>query len=128
MCKKLTTLLLLAGLLGGCVSVNLPGVVADSTQAGKDAYKALTARKDAAAAPPAAPTASATLPAGDYIVNAYIGRDDQTVAEIKDACVQEALHKIARLADRISGHTVLENSIALHNGLIVANCKVAYVR
>jgi hypothetical protein len=113
----------LSTLLASCVSVSLPGVVADTTQAGKEAYKAIAARKDARK-----DEAAAALPADAHIVNSYIGSDRQGVAEVKDACVKEALDKIDRLVGSISRHTVVDNTVALHNGGIVANCKVAFER
>ncbi len=55
----------------------------------------------------------------------YIGKDNQTVAEIKQGCVVEATQKFAQITGTDVKSVVLENEVVSMKGKVVANCKLA---
>jgi hypothetical protein len=106
--------------LSGCVSVELPGIVSDTVKVTKDVYKSATGDKtEAKNAQPGAATPRR------MIAHSYIGKDSQTVAEIKETCVTEAVQKLSQMAGKELPYTVIENDIVTLNNNVAANCKVA---
>jgi chemotaxis protein CheY-P-specific phosphatase CheC len=98
--------------LSGCVSVSVPGLVSDTVKATKDAYKAVTGDKTGPAA-------------GRVLAHSYVGKDSQTVAEIKQSCVNEAAQKLSRLAGKEPRYSVVKNEVVTFNNNTVANCELA---
>lgn len=108
-------------LVAGCVTVELPNVVSDTAKAGKDVYQAYKASK----VKPSALAASApAAPAARFVQNTYVGKDTQTVAEIKRLCVEEAGAKWSALVGRAVAYDVTENSVQTIEDTTVANCRL----
>jgi hypothetical protein len=105
--------------LAACVSIDLPGLVSDTAKVGKDAYQSIAGKK--AEEKPKEPAAASA----DYITHATVGQASQTIAEIRDQCVREAVEKLNQLSGKEVQFTVLENTIGTVNNSVVANCKVA---
>lgn len=105
--------------LTGCVNLEFPGLIADTAKVSKDAYASVVGKKESQE--PAKPVAAQN----EYISNAYIGQENQTVTEIKQQCVNEALEKLLRLAGNGVQYSVVENTISTLNNKVVANCKLA---
>lgn len=59
------------------------------------------------------------------IAHSYVGRESQTVAEIKQACESDAARKLREVVQKEIPYVVIENQVASVNGKTVANCKVA---
>jgi hypothetical protein len=97
-------------LLSGCISIDVPGVVSDTVKATKDIYK------------------ETTTPKGSAFTHTYVGKDNQTVAEIKQSCETEAARKLNEIAEKEIRYTVLENEIGTVNSKVVANCKLAVAK
>jgi hypothetical protein len=116
--------LILSLLLSGCVNLEFPNLISDTAKVSKDAYGAIVGKKEApakAASEPAKPAAAPT----EFIMNAYIGQESQSIAEIKQKCVSEAAEKLFKVAGNDARYTVVENSIATVNNTVVANCRLA---
>ncbi len=120
----------------GCVNLEFPGLVSDTAKLGKDAYGASAGKKDSkepvtqvpAKQESAKPIREAVIPAanpGEYITNAYIGQENQTIGEIKQKCVSEAAEKLFKLAGNDAHYTVVENTIVSVNNAVVANCRLS---
>jgi hypothetical protein len=99
--------------LAGCVSIELPHVVADTAKVSKEAYQALKGNKSDANA----------------ISHSYIGNSSQTTTEIKQRCESEAAQKLRQMGNGSEvRYTVLENEIVAINGTIAANCRIALAK
>lgn len=102
-------LILLAVLLTtACTTIELPGLVSDTVKAGKDIYQ--TVKQETTAAP------------SNVLSNTAIGKENQSVTEIKQQCISEALLKLDRLNP---SYRVLENEISTVDQRVVAHCKLA---
>ena len=101
--------------LSACISIDMPGVVTDTVKATKDVYKEATAKK----------TEPAATPARRVLAHSYVGGDSETVAQIKQSCVNEAAQKLSRLGVKEQGYSVLKNEIVTLNDNAVANCELA---
>lgn len=112
-------LLLLA--LGGCVSVQMPAAIAEAQKVAEQARESKEAKDLIQAARGAAGTGRDK----PVITHSYIGRDDQTVADIKQSCVVEATQKFAQMVGTDVRSVVLENEVVTARGKVVANCKLA---
>lgn len=110
-------LLLAAALAAGCVSVKMPSEIAE-------AKKAAAAEKEAAEAKELIQAARSGQ-GKPVITHSYIGKDNQTVADIKQACVVEATQKLAQNVGTDVRSVVLENEVVTAKGKVVANCKLA---
>ncbi|MBC7957025.1 MAG: hypothetical protein H7Y33_14285 [Cytophagales bacterium] len=121
---KLCPALIVPLLLCGCVSIEMPGLVADTANVAKDAYKNVTARKQPNAPEPAQAAASSAGPARAAMNHAYVGTETQSVADIKQNCVTEAAQKLAQLNGKSVPYSVAENEVSVINGRVVANCKL----
>jgi hypothetical protein len=122
--KLLTLVLLPAALcLSGCLSVEFPNIVSDSTKAAKS----LLDKKEKEAVDTREMFAQAQAKGEKKLeVNhTYIGKDNQTVAEIKQGCVVEATQKFAQITGTDVKSVVLENEVVSMKGKVVANCKLA---
>jgi hypothetical protein len=106
-------------MLSGCVNLEFPGLIADTAKVSKEAYASVVGKKE-----PQDPAKPATVQK-EYISNAYIGLETQTVTEIKQQCVREAAEKLFKITGKEVRYTVIENAIATVNSTIVANCKLA---
>ena len=105
--------LVAALVLAGCVSIELPHVVADTAKVSKEAYQALKGNKRDANA----------------ISHSYIGNSSQTTGEIKQRCESEAAQKLRQVGNGSEvRYTVLENEIVAINGTIAANCRIALAK
>lgn len=119
--------------LCGCVTVEMPNVVSDTAKVGKDVYQAYRASKSdapkaaTAAAAPASAVPVSSLPA-EFVQNTYVGRDTQTIAEIKRLCVEEASLKLEALLGRPATYTVTENAVVTIAQNTVANCRLVVTR
>jgi hypothetical protein len=111
--------LILLMMFSGCVSFEFPGLISDTAKVSKDAYDAI-AGEDEAQKPAESTTAS-----NEYITNAYIAKEDQSISEIRQLCVSEAETKFLSATGKEVRFTVIENTIATVNNTIVANCKLA---
>jgi hypothetical protein len=116
--KKTTALAAL--LLSGCISIEFPGLVSDAVKATKGLYKDATG--DKAAPAKAGPAAASPR---QVLAHSYVGKDSQTVAEIKRSCVTEAARKLGQITGKETPYTVVENEIATLGSDVVANCKLA---
>jgi hypothetical protein len=116
----------LAGLLSwplaGCVSIDLPGLVTDTAKVSKDAYRSIAGKKDEEK-----PKDAGADP-GEYITHSTVGLASQTVAEIREQCVREAVQKLNQLSGKDVPFTVLENTVNSVSNHIVGNCKVAVAK
>ncbi|MDO8989011.1 MAG: hypothetical protein Q7U91_05195 [Sideroxyarcus sp.] len=128
--------LVLPLIVSGCVNLEFPGLVSDTAKLGKDAYGAIVGKKDSkepgaqepAIQESAKPPQETAIPAAnpsEYITNAYIGQENQSIAEIKQNCVSEAAEKLFKLAGNDARYTVVENTIATVNNNVVANCRLS---
>ena len=123
--------LILALALSGCVNLEFPGLIADTAKVSKDTYGAIVWKKESqepAKQEPAKPAQEPAKPAAEpsqYITNAYIGQESQSVTEIKQKCVSEAAEKLFKVAGNEVHYTVIENTIATLNNTVVANCRLA---
>jgi hypothetical protein len=111
--------ILLLPLLSGCVSIDLPGVVSDTARVTKDAYRSVTGKK--AESEPVTPI----QPSINTVANTYIGKDNQTVADVKQACINEAAAKLFSALGKDVLYTVIEDSISTVNNQLAATCKVS---
>jgi hypothetical protein len=116
---KTVTVALLLPVLVGCVSIDLPGVVSDTAKVTKDAYRSVTGKK------PDQEPAKAPGAAIDTVSNTYIGKDNQSVAEIRQACVTEAAAKLFAASGKEVPYTVVENTISSVSNAVTANCKLS---
>lgn len=112
--------ILIACSLSGCISVNLPELVSDTAKVTKDAYKSVTANKNEAKN-----AAAGTSVAARSISHSYVGQESQTVADIKQLCVNEAASKLTQMLGKDLPYRVLENDIVTIRNNIVANCKLS---
>jgi len=108
-------------LLSGCVTVSMPSEIEAARKAAETA-KEQAAAKDLIQA---ARGATATGKDKPVITHSYIGKDNQTVADIKQACVVEATQKLAQSVGTDVRSVVLENEVVTAKGKVVANCKLA---
>lgn len=115
---KLIHTLVLLPLLTACVSIDLPGVVSDTAKVTKDAYRSVAGKKGEADA--AAPASSSP----DTVSNTTIGKETQTVADLKQACVQEATAKLFAATGKEVAYVVAEIQLSTVNGLPAAHCRV----
>lgn len=110
-----------AGLMAGCVSVQMPSEIVE-------AQKAAAAAKEQAEAQELIKAARSAVAQGKdkpVITHSYIGKETQTVADIKQACVVEATQKLAQSVGTDVRSVVLENEVVTAKGKVVANCKLA---
>ena len=59
------------------------------------------------------------------VTHSFVGRDDQTVSEIRQSCVIEATQKLAQVVGTDVRTTVLDNEVITLKGRVVANCRLA---
>lgn len=104
--------------LSGCISIEMPGLVSDVVKATKDAYREAMADKTV---PTKAP---ATTSARFVLAHSYVGKDSQSVAEIKQLCVNEAAQKLVSIAGKELGYSVLKNEVVTFNNKAIANCEL----
>ncbi|MET0350695.1 MAG: hypothetical protein ABW067_12975 [Rhizobacter sp.] len=119
--------------LSACVTVELPNVVSDTAKVGKDMVQAYRgtkpeAVKGATAATAVAASAVPVSTPAEYVQHTYVGRDDQTIAEIKRLCVAEAGAKLEALAGRPVNYGVTENAVVTIEQRTVANCRLMVSR
>lgn len=115
-------LILLSALsLSACVSLEFPNVVSDTAKAAK----ILAEKKDKEAQETRDMFAAAKGDKQPVVSHTYIGKEDQTVAEIKQGCVIEATQKFAQILGTDVRSVVLENEVVSLKGKVVANCKLA---
>jgi hypothetical protein len=107
--------LVAAVLLSGCISIDLPNVVSDTAKATKETYKELTSRK----------AEPAKAPARRVLAHSYVGKDSETVAEIRQICVNEAAQKLSLIGVKDQSYSVQKNEIVTLNNSAVANCELA---
>src|SRR5262245_9262160 len=100
--------------LAGCFKLEAPNLVSDSVKAGKDVYQAVVDRRKK----PEPTNASLTLS------HSYIGKDSQTIGEIKELCVEEAVQKLQQASGKPVRYIVAQNDVATINATVVANCKL----
>lgn len=110
--------IILLPILSGCVSIDLPGVVSDTARVTKDAYRSVAGKK----AEPEPPKPAA--PAADTIANTYVGKESETVADVKQGCVNEAAAKLFKAIGKEVAYTVVELSLSTVNNLLAANCRL----
>jgi hypothetical protein len=118
----------LSWLMSGCVSIEMPGVVADTAKVVKDSYRSVTGKgAEPAAAGASAPVAAASAPAPSKasLSHSTIGSETQSLADLKQACINEAAQKLNQLSGKTVRYTVAENEVTLINGKPVANCRLA---
>jgi len=120
--------LILSLVLSGCVNLEFPGLIADTAKVSKDAYGAIVGEKEVAMKKEAQEPAKPAVAPSEYITNAYIGQESQSIAEIKQQCVKEAVEKLYKVAGNEVRYIVVENIIATINNSVVANCKLAIVK
>jgi len=103
------TAFLLVPLLAGCVSIELPHVVEDTANLGKNAYQAMKAKRQP----------------GNALAHSYVGSSSQTTTDIRQHCEAEAARKLREMNDgKEQRYTVLDNEIVIINGNVAANCRV----
>jgi hypothetical protein len=106
--------------LAGCVSIELPHVVADTANVSKEAYQALTGGKR---------DAKKREQDANAISHSYIGNNSQTTTEVKQRCETEAAQKLRQMGNGSEvRYTLLENEIVAINGTIAANCRIALAK
>jgi len=105
--------------LSGCVTIEMKDVVSDTVKATKDVYKEVTTKKTEPAKAPAA------SPARRVLAHSYVGKDSETVSEIKQVCVNEAAQKLKQIAGKEQRYSVLKNDVLTLNNSAVANCELA---
>ena len=115
--KKIS--IIAALVLSGCITIDMPGVVSDMVKAAKDVYREARADKTESNRAPA------TAPARRILAHSYVGRDNQTEADIKQLCVKEAAEILNRIAGKEQGYSVLKNEVATLNNNVFANCELA---
>jgi len=96
--------------LSGCVSVELPNVVSDTARVTKETYQELTSKK---------------APARRVLAHSYVGKDSETLAQIKQVCVDEAAQKLSQLGVAEQRYSVVKNEIVTLRNNAVANCELA---
>jgi hypothetical protein len=101
--------------LSGCISIDLPNVVSDTAKVTKETYKDLTSKK----------AEPAKVPARRVLAHSYVGKDSETVSEIKQVCVNEAAHKLSLIGVTEQSYSVLRNEIVTLRNSAVANCELA---
>jgi len=106
--------------LGGCLSVQMPAAIAEAQKMAEQAKES----KEAKDLIQAARTASPTGKDKPVIAHSYIGKDNQTLADIKQSCVVEATQKFAQLVGTDVRSVVIENEVVTAKGKVVANCKL----
>ncbi len=114
---KIILLPLGALLLSGCVSIEAPGLVTDAARVTKDAYRSVVGK-------PAEP-ASSPAPARAALSHSFVGSESQSMADTKQACVNEAAQKLNQLSGKAIHYSVLESELSIINGHPVASCKLA---
>jgi len=114
---KLILLPICALLLSGCVSIEAPGLVTDAARVTKDAYRSVVGKP--------AEAASSPTPARAAMSHSYVGNETQSMAETKQACVNEAAQKLNQLSGKTVNYSVLESELSIINGRPVASCKLA---
>jgi len=87
--------------LGGCVSVQMPAAIAEAQKMAEAAKES----KEAKDLIQAARTASPGGKDKPVIAHSYIGKDNQTLADIKQSCVVEATQKFAQLVGTTCGRS-----------------------
>jgi hypothetical protein len=106
--------------LGGCVSVQMPAAIAEAQKAAEAAKESKEAKDLIQAARSAAPGGKDK----PVIAHSYIGKDNQTLADIKQSCVIEATQKFAQIVGTDVRSVVIENEVVTAKGKVVANCKL----
>lgn len=105
--------LCLSACVSACVSVSVPNLVSDSVKVTKDAYKSVTEKKS-----------DGKNKASKVFTHAYIAKENQTILEIKQSCIQEAAQKLKDMSGMDLPYTVSENEISSIYNRTVANCKL----
>lgn len=108
-------------LLSACMSFEFPGAISDATKAART----LTEKTEKEAKETKEMFASAKGDKKPVVTHTFIGREDQTVAEIKQGCVIEATQKFAQIIGTDVRSVVLENEVVSLKGKVVANCRLA---
>lgn len=104
--------------LGGCISIELPHLVSDTTAAGVNAYHSIRGKKDAKKSDdPEALTFS------------YVGNNSQTIGQMKQSCEVQAAQLLRQRHNNPElRYTLLENEIVATRDTISANCRIAPAR
>jgi uncharacterized membrane protein len=118
---KTIAVAILLPVFAGCVSIDLPGVVSDTAKVTKDAYRSVTGKK------PDQELAKGAGAASDTVSNTYIGKESQSVAEIRQACVTEAATKLFAATGKEVPYSIVENAISSVGNAVTANCKLSAV-
>jgi hypothetical protein len=109
------TAIIAALFLSGCISIDLPNVVSDTAKLTKETYKDLTSRKEE----------PAKAPARRVLAHSYVGKDSETLAQIKQVCVNEAAQKLSQIGVTEQRYSVLKNEVVTLKNSAVANCELA---
>jgi len=110
------TLLICPLMLAGCVSIELPHLVSDTTNASVNAYHSLTGKKKQDQDP-------------NVLAYTYVGNNEQSVSEIKQRCETEAARQLRQRTNNADlRYTVIENEIVAAHGTVSANCKIALAK
>ena len=116
---KLKLALLLLPILSGCVSIDLPGVVSDTAKVTKEAYRSVAGKNGE---PESTKSSNQSM---DTLVNTYIGKENQTVGEVKQACVNEAATKLSIAVGKEVSYTVVDVTLSTVNNLVAATCRLS---
>jgi len=113
--KTLTVLFVL--FMCGCVSIEMPGLVPDVVKATKDLYAGTSTDKTT--------NRVETTSRQPVLAHSYVGKINQTNAEIKHVCVAEASQMLRLIAGKDVSYSVLRNDIVMINNTAFANCELA---
>ncbi|UUZ48121.1 hypothetical protein LP420_35175 [Massilia sp. B-10] len=87
----------------------------DTADVSKNAYQSLSAKWDG----------KKKAKTANVISHSYVGSSNQTVAEIKQQCENEAAQKLRAMAEADDArYTLIDNEVVTINGAVAANCKV----
>jgi hypothetical protein len=59
------------------------------------------------------------------LAHSYVGKDSETIAQIKQSCVDEATEKLNRIGVKETRYSILRNEVVSLNSSAVANCELA---
>jgi hypothetical protein len=101
--------------LAGCLRVEVPNLISDSVKVGKDAYQAAVEKRKPAT----------EQPKPNFALNhSYVGKETQTIGEVKQQCVEEAAKKLHQTVGKEVRFIVTQNDVATINASVVANCRL----
>ena len=117
---KLICIFLTSFILFGCVKIKMPdNLVSDTVNAGKGLYKDLT-KSDTT-------ETIAEVPNNAIIfTNNYVGRDNQTINEVKSSCLLDLENQAKKkLTLEKVNYKIVENKVTQRDTLTIATCKIA---